>query len=232
MPVNFVAAKKKRDGVNTHIEIQKAIYKSRSFSEINSILDGILPEAHRETPFATYFEVNLGCRRPDCLIVFDDLPKQIITCVLVEFKTTSRTAFDRRKKDAVQQYQLHQGEEQVRDAVKILSSITGKGCNLRVWGFLLFYQQSTLRVLYKTIPECTVTLTDRWAFSTLLKKSKNESFHAFLQKSCTASITSPQKELFGIHKLEKSETETACTVKSTRKRVKKSRFSCRTRKSD
>ncbi|QYM88463.1 nuclear protein U49 [Elephant endotheliotropic herpesvirus 1A] len=232
MPVNFVAARKKRDGVNTHIELQKAIYKSRSFTEINNILDGILPDAHRETPFATYFEANLGCRRPDCMIVFDDLPKQIITCVLVEFKTTSRTAFDKRKKDAVQQYQLHQGEEQVRDAVKILSSITGRGCNLRVWGFLLFYQQSTLRVLHKTIPECAVTLTDRWAFSALLKKSKNESFHAFLQKSCTASTTGPQKELFGIHKPENSEVETVGATKPTRKGAKKSRLSRRSRKSN
>ncbi|UVZ35257.1 nuclear protein U49 [Elephant endotheliotropic herpesvirus 5B] len=232
MPVNFVAAKKKREGVNTHIKLQKAIYKSRSFEQINTILDGILPDAQRNTPFATYFEAKLGPRRADCLIVFDDVVKQVITCVLVEFKTTSRVVFDKRKKDTVQQYQLHQGEEQVRDSVKILSSVTGRGCNLRVCGFLLFYQQSTLQVLYKTIPECTVTLTDRWAFSALLSKSKNESFHTFLQKSCASHIPSAPKELPGVHKSEKQADEAAGAAKPTRKRTPKQGLSGRTRKGD
>ncbi|UVZ34383.1 nuclear protein U49 [Elephant endotheliotropic herpesvirus 3B] len=185
MAVNFVSATRKREGVAAHKVLQRALYNASSLYEINYLIGSILSQDLKDVPFYMYFESNMGRRKPDVVIVFDDMRTNTITCHVVEVKTTSRPSYDRTGRDVVQQYQLRQGQEQVRDVVQTLISITGRGANLRVAGHVIFFQQNTFEILYITAPvEPVVTTTDRTCFSQMLQRTKNAAFHKFLQTTC------------------------------------------------
>ncbi|QOE74441.1 nuclear protein U49 [Elephant endotheliotropic herpesvirus 3A] len=185
MAVNFVSATRKQEGVAAHKVLQRALYNASSLHEINYLLGNILPQDLKGVPFCMYFESKMGRRKPDIMMVFDDMKTNVITCCVVEIKTTSRPSYDKNGKDVVQQYQLRQGQEQVRDSVQMLTSITGRGAKLRVTGYVIFFQQSTFEVLYITSPvEPSVTTTDRTCFSQMLQRTRNAAFHNFLQTTC------------------------------------------------
>ncbi|ALM26000.1 nuclear protein U49 [Proboscivirus elephantidbeta4] len=231
MAVNFVSATRKKEGVAAHKILQRALYNASSLHEINYLLGSILSQDLKGVPFCMYFESNMGRRKPDVVIVFDNMTTNTITCAVVEVKTTSRPSYDRTGRDVVQQYQLRQGQEQVRDVVQTITSITGRGAKLHVTGHVIFFQQSTFEILYITAPvEPVVTTTDRTCFSQMLQRTKNAAFHRFLQTTCAPDFPRAPYEQLEVQEPAYQPTAAAVAPPAKGKGAAKSRSAGRPRK--
>lgn len=210
MSFRFIPKKQKRLGVIVHVRLQRKIINSEDFSELNCLIGGGLPENLRYASRRTYCELNLGIRKPDCVLVFLNVQEAVITCFVLEFKTTSDNKL-KLKRDSLQGLQYEQGSKQIRDSIHKLSQIRGNGYKLILYGKIIFYSQRPLKTLH-AVTLCKIESTAHpESFVRFLEKHKHGEFHEFLQKTNALIFPSTYKKCLTLPK-PATETDAANTA--------------------
>lgn len=228
MAFNFIPKKHKHRGVKNHIRIQEKLANSKSFEGIETVLPGIFPQYLKNWTRKIFFELNVGRRISDCLILFESLNKEM-KCFVLEFKTTYQKTFSLKGHKTLQQYQFREGCRQLRDAVLELTKITGNSTQLHLYGYLIFFSRETLKILYsKKIVEHLVT-TDSYTFKRYLNKNNNHAFNTLLQKTNTFDNSCTQSQRAVSSRTLSKTTGAQSSVNDTQKRARASSPQTRTR---
>ncbi|AAK57121.1 T76 [Tupaiid betaherpesvirus 1] len=155
---------RKRIGKQKHWSIYRKIAACTTFDALNALLGGLFPAALRDHARRVYFEVDFGCRVPDCVIVFSAPPRgrargaagpsagsssAAAVCYVLEFKTTAGAA----DAQTVQRHRLHrlqylQGLRQLRDAIARFRGFfrAELGQWWRIVPAIVFFRQRPLRL--------------------------------------------------------------------------------------
>ncbi|AEV80772.1 nuclear protein UL24 [Aotine betaherpesvirus 1] len=138
-------------GKRKHFAVYRQIVKTlNNFQRFNLALGGVFPPGLAQCRRSVFFEVTVGRRIPDCLVLFssEGLVRKIV-CYVFELKTTqsSADADSVRKHSSTHYLQYVQGLRQLKDTVDDLRGFSS-GAEGDVWDLIpviVFYPQNEAR---------------------------------------------------------------------------------------
>ena len=152
MSLEYLPPVRRRIGQYNHLRIYKKILLLKSnFEKLNFFLGNLFPEELHDSKIHVYFEVRLGCRIPDCIIVFRHFGEKLLKtfhCYFFEFKTTfAKSNLFSIQKNRTQKIQYLQGLRQLRQATDYLQQFVIKNESLcKVNPVICFFRQHGLKL--------------------------------------------------------------------------------------
>lgn len=139
--------KRKSIGKYNHLQIYKNlnIYKN-NLHKLNSFLGNVFPSNIEQYKIKIYFEVKLGHRIPDCIIIL--ISHNASLCYFLEFKTTyvesnTKTLCENK----IHQAQYLQGLKQLNESISFLSQFQNfQGTKFLVYPAIYFFKQNSLNL--------------------------------------------------------------------------------------
>ncbi|AFK83914.1 B76 [miniopterid betaherpesvirus 1] len=124
--LDYLPECRKRIGKDHHMKIYRCIRnRVDDFDSLNDFLHGIFPEKLRYRKRRIFFEIDFGCRVPDCIVCFTGPETrsdsvQSTVCYVLEFKTTLYPAsWKSVSENNTHHLQYVQGLKQLRDSVRV-----------------------------------------------------------------------------------------------------------------
>lgn len=147
--------KRKRAGKRAHILFYRKLKSYNNFSYVAKFLN-IEHPCPKGIQFKMFFEVSLGHRIADCIIV--TLSGETINCYIIELKTCMSNSDTMTL--PIRQIQRLQGTSQLSDSVKYLQTFSPNGTTeCAIIPLLLFKTQKSLKTIFSEIISFSINRT-------------------------------------------------------------------------
>lgn len=146
---NKIPSKRKKAGIKAHINVYKKIQSYSNFSHLVNFLNMPHP-CPKGVNFKVFFEVTLGQRIADCVILATS--GETKNCYIVELKTCMSNTTS--MSSPVRQVQRLQGTAQLSDSIKYIGSNAPNGTReYSLIPLLLFKTQKTFKTIFSECPQ-------------------------------------------------------------------------------
>ncbi|ANC96581.1 nuclear protein UL24 [macacine betaherpesvirus 9] len=230
MSLEHLPAIRKCIGQYNHLRIYKKILMLKSnFTELNFFLGNIFPHELQTSKIHVFFEVTLGNRIPDCIIVLNHLNENRVNEIhlyFFEFKTTfAKSTLFSIQKNTTQKLQYLQGLKQLQEATKFLEQYLIKNeTTCKISPVICFFRQRGLKLDFvKTFVSKELQLSLPFILN-LLAQFENDTVKSILSISDTAHFRRACQKYSHLQRRRNSKTSTNRsnnTAKKKRRNPKK-----------
>ncbi|APZ76278.1 nuclear protein [Murid herpesvirus 3] len=200
--LNQLPIYRKYVGKCKHLKLYKNLIKYKDdFRQLNKFCGNILPEFLSQYEINIYFEVRLGHRIPDIILVFSKEGMDTY-CYITEIKTTfSKVNKQTVKTNRVQNIQYLQGLKQLQQSAYYLKQFNiANGERWLVFPVILFFKQDNLKLnFYKCFQEKIYTVSTEF-IKQLFKNNQDAKVCALFSKRNRTHIRKSQKKHVSVYK--------------------------------
>ncbi|AIB03175.1 ORF20 [Bovine gammaherpesvirus 6] len=216
--------KRKVEGVKAHQKVYTKLLQFTTFTKLSKFL-GIIHPCPCKVKFKLFFEVTLGNRIADCVVLAVQGENRV--CYVVELKTCMNNTF---ALSAVQSAQMLQGLAQLSDSTKYLfQNAPVDNQNWTIVAHLVFKSQSSLKTIHveqpKLIFSSMLTRVDKLA--AFLHTREDATFRQLLRSNKAIKEVAKRKRVLGTKSKARAQNKPPQNPRVQKKRALVQKARCR-----